>query len=149
LNFNLKMKCRWNFIRKAVSGFDPIEILPPYLFKILCSTGCEHITLIFLKKPIYPKTATAYPYCRFEAKGSLKNNLTFSHLIFRLTMHDFQLQNPRNSSLFLWFCSIGSYRFNPNLSANSVNLFLSEPLDVSIELFLRFGDWRHLEVPCR
>ncbi len=26
-------------------------------------------------------------------------------------MHDSQLQNPRNSSLFLWFCSIGSYVF--------------------------------------
>ncbi len=49
-------------------------------------------------------------------------------------MHDFQLQNPRNSSLFLWFCSIGSYRFNPNLSANSVNLFLSEPLPLLISI---------------
>ena len=36
-------------------------------------------------------------------------------------------QSPRNSLLFLRLCSIGSYDFNLNLSANSVNLFLSEP----------------------
>ncbi len=37
-------------------------------------------------------------------------------------------QIPRNSSLFLRFCSIGSAKSEPNLSANSANLFLREPL---------------------
>ena len=37
-------------------------------------------------------------------------------------------QSPQNSLLFLRLCAIGSYKFNLNLSANSVNLFLSEPL---------------------
>jgi hypothetical protein len=37
-------------------------------------------------------------------------------------------QNPRNSSLFLWFCSFGSAKSEPNLSANSAKLFLREPL---------------------
>ena len=32
--------------------------------------------------------------------------------------------------LFLWFCSIGATKSNQNLSANSVNLFLREPLPV-------------------
>jgi len=31
-------------------------------------------------------------------------------------------QNPRNSQLFLWFCSLGSAKPEPNLSANSANL---------------------------
>jgi hypothetical protein len=30
--------------------------------------------------------------------------------------------------LFLWFCSIGATKSNPNSGANSVNLFLREPL---------------------
>jgi hypothetical protein len=33
----------------------------------------------------------------------------------------------RNRSLFLRFCSIGSAKSEPNLSANSANLFLREP----------------------
>ncbi len=37
-------------------------------------------------------------------------------------------QNPRNSSLFLWFCSLGSAKPEPNPSANSAKLFLREPL---------------------
>ncbi len=36
-------------------------------------------------------------------------------------------QNPRNSSLFLWFYSLGSAKPEPNLSANSAKLFLREP----------------------
>ena len=41
-------------------------------------------------------------------------------------------QNPRNSSLFLWFCSLGSAKPEPNLSANSAKLFFREPLASSI-----------------
>jgi hypothetical protein len=41
---------------------------------------------------------------------------------------DTHSQNPRNSLLFLWFCSIGSTKSNPNLSAKSAKLFLREPL---------------------
>jgi hypothetical protein len=42
-----------------------------------------------------------------------------------------QSQNPRNSQLFLWFCSLGSAKPEPNLSANSAKLFLREPLVVT------------------
>ena len=38
-------------------------------------------------------------------------------------------QNPQNSSLLLWFCSFGSAKSEPNLSANSAKLFLREPLE--------------------
>ncbi|OQY14062.1 MAG: hypothetical protein B6I30_01640 [Desulfobacteraceae bacterium 4572_187] len=38
----------------------------------------------------------------------------------------------RNSSLFLWFCSFGSAKSGPNLSANSAKLFLREPLQKRI-----------------
>ena len=62
-----------------------------------------------------------------RTKGSLKNNFTFSHLSFRPYLVGPHSQNPRNSSLFLWFCSIGSTKSDPNLSVNSANLFLSEP----------------------
>ena len=37
-------------------------------------------------------------------------------------------QKPRNSLLFLWFCSLGSAKPRPNLSANSAKLFFREPL---------------------
>jgi hypothetical protein len=59
--------------------------------------------------------------------GSPKNNFPFSHLSFRPPLADTNSQNPRNSLLFLWFCSFASTKSNPNLSANSANLFLGEP----------------------
>ena len=37
-------------------------------------------------------------------------------------------KNPRNSPLFLRFCSIRSMKSTANLGANSTNLFLTEPL---------------------
>jgi len=58
----------------------------------------------------------------------VKNNLPFWHLSFRPSLADFHSQNPRNSWLFLWFCSIRSANSNPNLSANSAKLFLTKPL---------------------
>jgi len=60
-------------------------------------------------------------------KGSAKNNFPFSHLSFGLSLADTHSQNPRNSLLFLWFCSIESTKCNLNLSANSAKLFLAEP----------------------
>jgi putative RNA 2'-phosphotransferase len=41
---------------------------------------------------------------------------------------DAHSQNPRNSLLFLWFCSFVSTKSNPNLSANSTNLFSGRAL---------------------
>ena len=38
-----------------------------------------------------------------------------------------QSRNPRNSPLFLWVHSIAATKSDLNLSANSANLFLSEP----------------------
>jgi hypothetical protein len=38
-------------------------------------------------------------------------------------------QYPQNSSLFLWFCSFGSAKPEPNLSAISAKLFFHEPLE--------------------
>jgi hypothetical protein len=61
------------------------------------------------------------------SKGSRKNNLPFWHLSFRPSLADTHSQNPRNSLLFLWFCSIGSTKSNRNLSAKSAKLFLREP----------------------
>ena len=37
-------------------------------------------------------------------------------------------KSPRNSSLFLRFCSIRSIKSTANLGANSTKLFLPEPL---------------------
>ena len=62
-----------------------------------------------------------------RTKGSRKNNLTFWHLSFRPPLADTHSQNPQNSLLLLWFCSIGSTKSNPNLSAKSAKLFLREP----------------------
>ena len=44
---------------------------------------------------------------KFQFKGSQKNNLTFSHLIFRSSSAAPESQNPQNNQLFLRFCSIG------------------------------------------
>jgi hypothetical protein len=60
-------------------------------------------------------------------KGSLKNNFTFSHPSFRLHLAAAQSRSPQNSSLFLWLRSIAATKSDLNLSANSANLFLSEP----------------------
>ena len=49
-------------------------------------------------------------------------------------------QNPRNSSLFLWFCSLGSAKPEPNPSANSAKLFLREPLGLSVRNYLQVFD---------
>jgi len=82
-----------------------------------------------------------------DIKGSTKNNFTFLHLSFRpfpdrgrgQALADPHSQNPRNSWLFLpalwnakhippgWFCSFGSTKSDPNLSANSAKLFFAEP----------------------
>ena len=59
-------------------------------------------------------------------KDSLKNNLAFWHLSFRPSWADLQSQNPQNNQLLLWFCSIRSTQSDPNLSAKSAKLFLSE-----------------------
>ncbi|MBW2606423.1 MAG: hypothetical protein JRD05_02175 [Deltaproteobacteria bacterium] len=37
-----------------------------------------------------------------------------AHPGFRPSLSDSQLQNPRNSSLFLWFCSLGSNKSDLN-----------------------------------
>ncbi|MBW1676127.1 MAG: type I restriction enzyme HsdR N-terminal domain-containing protein [Deltaproteobacteria bacterium] len=64
---------------------------------------------------------------------SAKNNFPFSHLSFGLSLADTHSQNPRNSLLFLWLCSIESTKSNPNLSANSAKLFFAEPLAPQLE----------------
>jgi len=58
-----------------------------------------------------------------DAKGSLKNNFTFSHLSFKPSSAADQSRNPRNSPLFLWVHSIAATKSDLNLSANSANLF--------------------------
>ncbi len=40
-----------------------------------------------------------------------------------------QFKIPPNSLLLLWFCSLESIQFEPDLSADSAELFLCEPLD--------------------
>ena len=54
-----------------------------------------------------------------------------AHLWLIPHSHLVLLNWPRNSSLFLWFCSLGSAKPEPNLSANSAKLFLREPLTPS------------------
>jgi hypothetical protein len=41
--------------------------------------------------------------------------------------------------LFLRFCSIGATKYDPNPGANSVNLFLREPLGIVNEVPVRFS----------
>jgi hypothetical protein len=60
--------------------------------------------------------------------GLSRYNLPFWHLSFRRSLADTHSQKPRNSLLFLRFCSIGSTKSHPNLSAKSAKLFLREPL---------------------
>ena len=62
------------------------------------------------------------------SKGSLKNNLAFSHPVFRPSLSDPQSQNPRNSPLLRWFCNFRSNKSDLNPGANSVKLFLRKPL---------------------
>ncbi len=65
-------------------------------------------------------------------KGSLKNNLAFSHPNFRPSLPD-PSRLGRDKVLEIapplagWLCNFGSIKSDLNLGANSANLFLSEP----------------------
>jgi hypothetical protein len=75
--------------------------------------------------PLGSKTSMAYPYPRLRAREKIT-----SHFYISASAHLWLIpysQNPRNSQLFLWFCSLGSAKPEPNLSANSAKLFLREP----------------------
>jgi hypothetical protein len=80
---------------------------------------------IIQQNPIYLK----------RNEGNEKNlisciELIFLHLSFKPSSAAAQSRNPRNSPLFLWVHSIAATKSDLNLSANSANLFLSEPLTV-------------------
>ena len=95
-------------------------------------------------KWIHPVTKPEKDRHEFEhlSKGSRKNNLTFWHLSFRPSLADTHSQNPRNSLLFLWLCSIGSTKSNPNLSAKSAIYFCASPkkiIGAAIEVHRELG----------
>ena len=70
---------------------------------------------------------------RFRARAKITSHFCISVSAHLWPMPHFQ--NPRNSPLFLWICSFGSAKPEPNLNANSVKLFLREPL-IEIEEML-------------
>jgi hypothetical protein len=69
------------------------------------------------------KSHTLYTILRVRAKITSNFYISASVHLW-LIPHS---QNPRNSSLFLWFCSLGSAKPEPILSVNSAKLFLRKP----------------------
>ncbi len=131
------------FHNNDLVAFDlcPINVLLVFL-PIFCVSllYMSHFYLVFTFRAKVPVRGGYYhvaPTCitrhfhLLPPEGSPKNNFPFSHLSFRPSLPDPHSQNPRNSTLFLWFCSIGSNKSNPNLSANSAKLHF-----VSAKLFL-------------
>ncbi len=85
--------------------------------------------------PFFNGVTTSYEILRVRARAKITSHFRISssgHLWPRLNRKILEIV-----LLFLWFCSIGATKSDPNPGANSVNLFLREPLGFESEAVSR------------